>query len=143
MRRLLRSIALNAPLGDVSTLEDETSVDEARKLFEELKSEVWKSIEQFVRKPLVVPPSMPIKELAHKLLEEKFAVVSSDGKKVEGVVSERDIVRGIAMNAGFKTPVGDVMRRDVVAVDASTPYHEALKLLSQKKIRHLVVTKEQ
>jgi len=141
MRRLLRSIALNAPLGDVSTLEDETSVDEARKLFEELKSEVWKSIEQFVRRPLVVPPSMPIKELAHKLLEEKFAVASSDGKKVEGVVSERDIVRGIAMNAGFETPVGDVMRREVVAVDASTPYHEALKLLSQKKIRHLVVTK--
>jgi len=39
MRRFLRAIALNSPFGDVSTLEDETSVEEARKVFEELVEE--------------------------------------------------------------------------------------------------------
>jgi acetyl-CoA synthetase len=139
MRRLLRAIALNAPLGDVSTLEDETSVEEARRVFEELRSEVWRSIEQFVRRPLVVPKHTTVKELAERLLDEKFAVVSSDGRTVEGVVSERDLVRAAAGDAGPETPVAEVMRREVVAVDASTPYHEALKLLAQKRIRHLVV----
>ena len=52
---------------------------------------MWRSVKQFVRKPLVVPPSTTLKELA-----EKFAVVSSDGGSVEGVVSERDIVRAPA-----------------------------------------------
>ncbi len=40
MRRLLKAIATNAPLGDVATLEDETSVDEVKKAFEELKKEI-------------------------------------------------------------------------------------------------------
>lgn len=40
MRRLLKAVATNAPLGDVTTLEDETSVDEAKKAYEELKAEV-------------------------------------------------------------------------------------------------------
>jgi len=40
MRRLLRAVATGAPLGDVTTLEDETSVEEAKKAYEELKKEV-------------------------------------------------------------------------------------------------------
>jgi acetyl-CoA synthetase len=40
MRRLLKAVATGAPLGDVTTLEDETSVEEAKKAYEELKAEV-------------------------------------------------------------------------------------------------------
>ena len=40
MRRLLKAVATGAPLGDVTTLEDETSVEEARKAYEELRKEV-------------------------------------------------------------------------------------------------------
>ena len=40
MRRLLRAVATGAPLGDVTTLEDETSVEEAKRAYEELKKEV-------------------------------------------------------------------------------------------------------
>ncbi|CCC82381.1 acetate--CoA ligase [Thermoproteus tenax] len=40
MRRLLRAVATNSPLGDTTTLEDETSVEEAKRAYEELKREV-------------------------------------------------------------------------------------------------------
>jgi len=40
MRRLLKAVATGAPLGDVTTLEDETSVEEAKKAYEELKTEM-------------------------------------------------------------------------------------------------------
>ncbi len=40
MRRLLRAVAMNAPLGDVTTLEDEASVEEAKKAYEELRAEI-------------------------------------------------------------------------------------------------------
>jgi acetyl-coenzyme A synthetase (EC 6.2.1.1) len=42
MRRLLKAVATGAPLGDVTTLEDETSVEEAKKAYEELKAEIGK-----------------------------------------------------------------------------------------------------
>jgi acetyl-CoA synthetase len=40
MRRLLRAVATGAPLGDVTTLEDETAVEEAKKAYEELRKEI-------------------------------------------------------------------------------------------------------
>ena len=36
MRRLLRAVAEGKPLGDIATLEDETSVDEVREAYESL-----------------------------------------------------------------------------------------------------------
>mgnify|MGYP000291758897 CR=1 FL=1 len=42
MRRVLKAVALNMPLGDLSTLEDEASVEEVKKAYEELKKG-WKT----------------------------------------------------------------------------------------------------
>ncbi|MFB6491494.1 MAG: acetate--CoA ligase [Thermoproteus sp. AZ2] len=42
MRRLLRAVATGAPLGDVSTLEDEAAVDEVKRAYEELARELSK-----------------------------------------------------------------------------------------------------
>jgi acetyl-CoA synthetase len=36
MRRLLRAVAEGKPLGDIATLEDETSVEEARLAYQSL-----------------------------------------------------------------------------------------------------------
>lgn len=43
MRRVIRATATDAPVGDITTLEDETAVDEVRKAMEEFKEEVRKS----------------------------------------------------------------------------------------------------
>jgi acetyl-CoA synthetase len=40
MRRLLRAVLMGAPLGDVTTLEDEATVEEVKAAYEKLKSEV-------------------------------------------------------------------------------------------------------
>ncbi|EJF05828.1 acyl-CoA synthetase/AMP-acid ligase, partial [Thiovulum sp. ES] len=40
MRRLLRAIFMGLPLGDVTTLEDEASVEEIRKAYEEIKKQI-------------------------------------------------------------------------------------------------------
>jgi acetyl-CoA synthetase len=40
MRRILKAIATGGSIGDISTLEDETSVDEVMKVYEELKKEI-------------------------------------------------------------------------------------------------------
>ncbi len=40
MRRLVRQVVMNQPLGDATTLEDETSIDEAKRAYEELRKEI-------------------------------------------------------------------------------------------------------
>ncbi|MBP1450086.1 MAG: acetate--CoA ligase [Thermoproteus sp.] len=40
MRRLLKAVATGAPLGDVTTLEDEASVEEAKRAYQELRAEI-------------------------------------------------------------------------------------------------------
>jgi acetyl-CoA synthetase len=40
MRRILRAVATSASIGDLTTLEDESSIEEVKKVYEELKKEV-------------------------------------------------------------------------------------------------------
>jgi len=40
MRRVLKALASGLPIGDVTTLEDEASVEEARQAYEEFKKVV-------------------------------------------------------------------------------------------------------
>ena len=40
MRRLLKAVAMEVPIGDATTLEDGASMEEVKAAFEELKTEV-------------------------------------------------------------------------------------------------------
>ena len=40
MRRVLKAVASESQIGDLTTLEDEASVDEVKKAYEQLKKEV-------------------------------------------------------------------------------------------------------
>jgi CBS domain-containing protein len=58
-----------------------------------------------------------------------------------GVISERDVVRGMAKD-GCKLAerrVRDLMTREVVCCDQNTTMAEAEKLMYQKRVRHLPV----
>ena len=46
MRRVVRAVATKAEIGDITTLEDEASVDEIKKALEEFKAEVEKASKQ-------------------------------------------------------------------------------------------------
>ena len=42
MRRILKAIIMGAPLGDISTIEDEASVEEIKAIYEELRKHLAK-----------------------------------------------------------------------------------------------------
>jgi acetyl-CoA synthetase len=46
MRRVVGAVAQEKPIGDVTTLEDETSVEEAKRAYEDLKKEMHSSLEK-------------------------------------------------------------------------------------------------
>jgi CBS domain-containing protein len=68
-------------------------------------------------------------------------VVSSDGQRVEGILSERDIVRGLHTHgAGLLTePVAAVMTAEVRTCTLDVSVHDLAQLMTDHRIRHVPV----
>ncbi len=77
------------------------------------------------------------------LLDERrigALVVSGDGRAIEGIVSERDIVRAAAIGAdALDRSVGSVMSTDVVTCSAGDGVDRLMSLMTERRIRHLPV----
>jgi CBS domain-containing protein len=71
-------------------------------------------------------------------------VVSGDGRKIEGIVSERDIVRAAAQHgaAALDRSVGSVMSTDVITCSAGDGVDRLMALMTERRIRHLPVVDE-
>jgi CBS domain-containing protein len=68
-------------------------------------------------------------------------VVSGDGRAIEGIVSERDIVRAVSRSgaAALDTSVGSVMSTDVITCALSDGVDRLMGLMTERRIRHLPV----
>ena len=73
-------------------------------------------------------------------LEVGALLVMQDGK-LQGVVSERDYTRKIALQGrnSKATTVAEIMTREVITVAPQTGTRECMRLMSHKKFRHLPV----
>lgn len=71
-------------------------------------------------------------------------VVSGDGEAIEGIISERDIVRTTAAGgaAALDGSVGSVMSTDVITCTASDGVDRLMGLMTERRIRHLPVVDE-
>ena len=69
------------------------------------------------------------------------ALMVLSGKKVEGILSERDCVRRLDLEGktAKETRVRDIMTSKVVYVEAGQPLEECMALMIDKNIRHLPV----
>ena len=91
-------------------------------------------------------PDATLTDVAGELSSRRIGalVVSSDGTSVDGIISERDIVRAVA-DAGAEAlskPVSTAMTRDVFTCSRHDSMEELMKTMSQKRIRHLPVTED-
>lgn len=68
-------------------------------------------------------------------------VVSSDGKAVSGIVSERDIVRGLSAkgNSLLDEPVSSVMTAGVVTCTPNDSGRAVLSIMTDRRMRHVPV----
>lgn len=86
-----------------------------------------------------------LKDAAQLLDEKKIGAVVTLGANDEiiGVLSERDIVRQMARQgaAALDMTVGSAMTRSVVTVHPETLIEEALQTMTDRRIRHLPVVR--
>lgn len=68
-------------------------------------------------------------------------VVSSDGKKIDGIVSERDVVRAMPgkLDQLIGMHVRDIMTAEVHTCTAESTVAELMKMMTELRIRHVPV----
>lgn len=68
-------------------------------------------------------------------------VVSSDGRKVLGIVSERDVVKVLHERgaSALDAPVSSIMTRMLHTVSPSTSISDVMVMMTEKRVRHLPV----
>jgi len=73
-------------------------------------------------------------------------VATRDGSHIDGIVSERDIVRAMAADPDAGTtggvrprPVSSIMSAPVVTIDLDADIDEAMSIMTDSRIRHLPV----
>ena len=94
-------------------------------------------------KVVTARPEATVAALSERLRAEGIGalVVSEDGKTIAGIVSERDIVRGLAEHgaAVLDRKVGDIMHRDVVTSTGDEDIEAVMGKMTRHRIRHLPV----
>jgi len=92
---------------------------------------------------VTVRPEETIKVLSHRLRMERIGsvVVSSEGQTVDGIVSERDIVHGLAEHGAelLNKPVSELMTKSVITCTSDDTISALMNLMTQKRVRHLPV----
>ncbi|MAQ39200.1 MULTISPECIES: CBS domain-containing protein [Thioclava] len=90
-----------------------------------------------------VAPDMKLSEVIATLSSKRIGavIVSQDGETVDGIVSERDVVREIARRGAdcLVMTASDVMTRDVKHCAPMDSTEEVMSLMTEGRFRHMPV----
>ena len=98
-----------------------------------------------IKDVVTVRPDATVRELLALLAQHNIgaAVVSADGSAVDGIVSERDIVRRLKDNEGaLGDSVEQIMTAEVKTCEASASLDDVRKTMTEGRFRHLPVCDE-
>ncbi len=94
---------------------------------------------------MTVRPDEDISTFAHRLRAARVGAmpVSADGRTLLGIISERDVVHGFAEHGARvgEMPVERLMTRSVVTVTEEETLARVARLMTERRIRHLPVTR--
>ena len=92
---------------------------------------------------VTVTPDTTVRRLLAVLAEYGIGavVVSRDGRAIDGIASERDIVRALASRgaAVMSEPVTAIYTAEVRTVTPETPLEEVMRLMTEHRVRHAPV----
>ena len=96
---------------------------------------------------VTVQPTQTVTELLSVLAEHGIGavVVSADGASVDGIVSERDIVRKLNERGAevLQSSVSEIMTTDVHTCTGEDALEQVAVLMTQQRVRHLPVLRSE
>jgi CBS domain-containing protein len=94
---------------------------------------------------VTIPPDATVRDLLSLLAEHNIGavVVSGDGRAVDGIVSERDVVRRLHEDdAVLDGAVSAIMTSDVRTCEPDTPVDDLRVMMTERRIRHVPVVSD-
>ncbi len=94
---------------------------------------------------ITISPDATVRELIRLLAEHNVGalIVSGDGVGVDGIVSERDVVRHLLDSDGILDgAVSAIMTVDVATAEPTTSLDAMRVLMTERRIRHVPVVSE-
>lgn len=92
---------------------------------------------------VTVAPETPVSEVLDILNEHRIGavVVSRDGKLIDGVLSERDVVSSLATRgpAALQCPCREVMSTEIITCQPDTTVEELMSTMTERRVRHVPV----
>ena len=91
---------------------------------------------------VTVSPEATVRELLGLLAEHNIGavVVSGDGSSVDGIVSERDVVRRLhADESVLESPVSTIMSSQVETCEGHHTVNELMQVMTERRFRHVPV----
>ena len=103
-----------------------------------------------------ISPDATLTELVDALAEHRIGamIVSADGAHIDGIVSERDIVRALRSDGGLpsfresrlvhldRVTVAEIMTSEVTTCTPETSIDEVMTVMTAGRIRHVPVISE-
>jgi CBS domain-containing protein len=93
-----------------------------------------------------IPPDASVRDALALLAERGIGalVVSSDGVRVEGILSERDVARGLHEHGAglLADPVSGVMTAEVHSCRPDAGVHDLALLMTDRRVRHVPVVED-
>lgn len=94
---------------------------------------------------ITVRPDATVRDLLAALAAHNVGalVVSTDGKRLEGIVSERDVVRRLHEDESLlDAQVSTIMTVDVRTCDGAFPVNDLMQVMTEHRIRHVPVLED-
>ena len=92
---------------------------------------------------VTIAPGSTVRDLLGLLREHRVGalVVSQDGQQIDGIVSERDVVRRLHTDgeAILDGPVSEIMTAEVHTCEPGTTVDELMALMTERRFRHVPV----
>jgi CBS domain-containing protein len=90
-----------------------------------------------------VPPSTSVRDALAELRRHNVGalVVSVDGQRIDGIVSERDVVRSLVERgpALLDDPVSRIMSSEVETCSPADDTEHLMAVMTERRVRHLPV----
>ena len=94
---------------------------------------------------ITIGPDAGVRELLALLAEHNVGalIVSADGESLDGIVSERDVVRHLHSDGTVvNNTVGAIMTEGVETCGRDTLLDDLMKVMTDRRIRHVPVVEE-
>lgn len=95
-------------------------------------------------KPFSIPPDRSVQALCAFLKEKRVgaAVVSGDGKVIDGIITERDIAFALATHGAALAalPVSSLMTKDVITCGPDDDPGRVASTMLSRSVRHIPVS---